>query len=287
MDLNKDVVQAVVRAALEEDAIDRDITTQDFIPVEARVEAAILAREKGVVAGLPFVLEVFRAFDNTARITIRKKEGAVVRPADTVLTIKASGRTVLSCERVALNFLSYLSGIATQAHEAVRCVRAKGIRILDTRKTTPLLRAIEKYAVAVGGGRNHRLNLADQYLIKDNHVYILRRTAAWDRLMKRRPGVPFEIEVETLEELEVVLRLEPDIVMLDNFTPAQVRKAVARLARLHPERRKPLIELSGGISMKNLRRYAIRGVDFISLGSLTHSAVAVDFSLEITRCFLK
>ncbi len=288
MDLDRKVIRALVRAALIEDAADRDITTRDFIAANVHAEAAVVAKEKGVVAGIPFVLEVLSSFDKKARVTVLKKEGALVRCGDVVLKIKASGRTVLSCERVTLNFLSYLSGIATQAHEAVKRVKARGIRILDTRKTTPLLRAVEKYAVAVGGGSNHRFNLGEQYLIKENHIFILRRTGMRDRLKKRRPGVPFEIEVESPKDLEATLCLEPDIVMLDNFTPAQVHRAVARLARVCPDRRqRPLVEISGGISLKNLRRYAIRGVDFISLGSLTHSAVALDFSLELTRCSLR
>ncbi len=285
MVLNKTLVRKMAHAALTEDAAHEDITTRDFIAPRVRVEAKVTARQKGVVCGVPFAREAFRVFDRKARVTVLKKEGSQVRRGDVVMKIKASGRTVLSCERVALNFLSYLSGIATQAHEAARRVRAKGIRILDTRKTTPLLRLVEKYAVFIGGGQNHRFDLADQYLVKDNHIYILNRTHTRSLLKKRRPGVPFEVEVETMKEFEAVLALEPDIVMLDNFSPRQVRRALARLARLCPDRRRrPLIELSGGIRIGNLSRYAIRGVDFISLGSLTHSAAALDFSLELTRC---
>jgi len=288
MDLNKAVISSMVKAALVEDAAAQDITTQDFIPRSVRVEAGIVAKEKGVLCGMPFVVEVFRSFDPKARLSVRKKEGAVVRKGETVLSIKGSARTVLACERVALNFLSYLSGIATQAHEAARRVRAKGIRILDTRKTTPLLRLAEKYAVRAGGGFNHRFNLSDQYLLKDNHVYIMRRTGSCDFLKMRRKGVPFEIEVESREELEAALSLAPDIVMFDNFSPAQVRKAVAWIARMIPNKKeRPLIELSGGIRIETLPRYAIRGVDFISLGSLTHSAVALDFALNLTRCSTK
>ncbi|MGE5280421.1 MAG: carboxylating nicotinate-nucleotide diphosphorylase [Deltaproteobacteria bacterium] len=285
--LSKAVIRSMVRAALTEDAAAQDITTLDFIPLKVRVDAAVVAREKGVVCGIPFVLDVFRVFDPKARVTVLKKDGAQVRKGEAVLRIRGGGRTVLSCERVALNFLSYLSGIATQTHAAVRRVRACGIRILDTRKTTPLLRLAEKYAVAAGGGCNHRFNLSDQYLLKDNHIYIMRRTHACDFLRLRRPGVPFEIEVESMAELDNALALEPDIVMLDNFTPAQVRRALAHLRRMIPRKaRRPLIELSGGIRVETLPRYAIRGVDFISLGSLTHSAVALDFSLEFTRCWL-
>jgi len=288
MILHKAWVRRIARAALAEDAAGLDVTTRDFIDPAVRVEALVTAGQHGVVCGLPFAREALRVFDRRARVTALKKEGSAVRPGEAVLRIRASGRTVLSCERVALNFLSYLSGIATQTQEAAKRVRSKGITVLDTRKTTPLLRVLEKYAVSVGGGRNHRFDLAEQYLLKDNHIYILRRTQGCDTLKKRRPRIPFEIEVETLEEFEAVLALEPDIVMLDNFSPRQVRHALARLARLRPDRRRrPLIELSGGIHTGNIARYAIRGVDYISLGCLTHSAVALDFSLEITRCGLR
>ncbi len=288
MILDKAWVRRVVHAALTEDAAYRDVTTQDFIAPDVRVEAKITAGQNGVVCGVPFAREALRVFDKKARVTVVKKEGSCVRRGDVVLKIRARGRTVLSCERVALNFLSYLSGIATQTHEAVRRVRSKGITVLDTRKTTPLLRILEKYAVSIGGGRNHRFDLGEQYLLKDNHMFILRRTDTCGLLKKRRPHIPFEVEVETLKELEAVLALGPDIVMLDNFSPGQIRKALVRLARLCPDRRhRPLIELSGDITAENLSRYAIRGVDFISLGSLTHSAVALDFSLELTRCSLR
>jgi len=285
MILNKSSVRRFVRAALNEDAAHQDVTTRDFIPASVRVEARVVAGQRGVVCGVPFAQEAFRVFDRTVRVTALKKEGSAVRRGDVVLKIKGRGRTVLSCERVALNFLSYLSGIATQTHEAVKRVRSKGIQVLDTRKTTPLLRFLEKYAVSVGGGRNHRFDLGEQYLLKENHIHILRLSRINGLLKKRRPVIPFEVEAESLKEFEAVLALDPDIVMLDNFSPGQVRRALARLARLCPDRRRrPLIELSGGMRIANLSRYAIRGVDFISLGSLTHSSPALDFSLELTRC---
>jgi nicotinate-nucleotide pyrophosphorylase (carboxylating) len=282
--LDKGLIRRFAAEALIEDAASGDITTNDFIEAGVRVEARIVAREKGVVCGLPLVLEVFKGFDRHVKVVIRKGEGARLSSGDTILGLSGRARSILSCERVALNFLAYLSGIASMTNAAARSVGRAGVVILDTRKTTPLLRTLEKYAVAVGGGRNHRFNLADQYLVKDNHILVLKAKGGLDVLRERRPGIPFEIEVESLEELKRVATLAPQIVMLDNFTPFEVRRAVAWLTKAYPDRdRRPLIELSGGITPGTIARYAIRGVDFISLGALTHSARALDLSLEITK----
>ena len=159
---------------------------------------------------------------------------------------------------------------------------------MDTRKTTPLLRAFEKYAVLTGQGKNHRLDLSDQYLVKDNHVIILKKSVGLDVLAKRRQGVPFEIEVDSFKDYLSALALDPDIIMLDNFLPAGVRRVVAHIEKKFPKKiSRPLLELSGGITQENISRYAIKGVDFISLGALTHSAKALDYSLEITRVYSK
>lgn len=284
MRLDKKLIRSFAAEALIEDAASGDITTNDFIESGARVEARIIAREKGVVCGLPLVLEVFRGFDRDLKIAVLKKEGARIAPGNTILVVRGRARSVLSCERVALNFLAYLSGIASMTHRAAQGVARAGVTILDTRKTTPLLRTLEKYAVSVGGGRNHRFNLADQYLVKDNHILVLKARGGLSVLRQRRAGVPFEIEVESLEEMKRALALGPQVIMLDNFSPSEVRRAIAWLARMYPERdRRPLIELSGGITLQNISRYGIRGVDFISLGALTHSAPALDLSLEITK----
>lgn len=286
MPLNKELVKKIARAALDEDKASRDITTLDFIQNDVEVEARIIAKESGVVSGLDLAREVFAAFDPRLRISVSSRDGQKIRRLQTVLKIRGRGRSVLSAERVALNFISYLSGISTQTCAAVDRVRRAGIRILDTRKTTPLLRALEKYAVLAGGGKNHRLDLSDQYLVKDNHILILRQTSGMEVLSWRRRRVPFEIEVENFDELKRALAFAPDIIMLDNFSPSQVRQAVKLLRRLFPgKKRRPMIELSGGINLNNISAYAIRGVDFISLGALTHSARALDFSLEITKVY--
>lgn len=284
MALNRNIVRRVAQEALLEDAAHRDITTLAFIPKNILVEAKFIAKEDGVVCGVFVAREVFGIFDKTVSFTILKKEGGRVKKGDVIAKVRGRARSVLSCERVALNFISYLSGISTVTDKAVGCVSSRGIRILDTRKTTPLLRAFEKYAVLVGGGKNHRLDLSEQYLVKDNHICVLRKAKKLAGLAFRENDVLFEIEVDNLDGLKKSLALCPDIIMLDNFKPQDIRKAIAYLRKIYSSGdKRPLIELSGGISLENIRQYAIKGVDFISLGALTHSARALDISLEITK----
>ena len=284
--LNKAVINKFVRTALCEDAVRCDITTLAFIPKEAKAEARIIAKEAGVVCGIAIAQEVFNAFDKNILYIAKKDDGDLVAKGETVVFLKGRARSILSCERVALNFLTYLSGISSDTRRAVLKVRSRGIRILDTRKTTPLYRMFEKYAVAMGGGKNHRFSLAGQYLVKDNHIFILKNTCGLNVLSNRKGDVPFEIEVEKLSDLRKALAYGPNIIMLDNFSPKDVRQALRLLAKLFPkDENRPFIELSGGITIENISRYAIKGVDFISLGSLTHSARALDLSLEITKAY--
>lgn len=283
MHFNEFSVRELIQRALQEDAAHKDITTLDFVSDKTHVQARILAKEAGVVCGVDMAQLVFKIFDSRLKIQKKKKDGSRIKKNDVLLTIKGRARSVLSCERVALNFLGYLSGIASLTREAVDAVSAKGVKILDTRKTTPLLRSLEKYAVSRGGGRNHRFDLAQQYLVKDNHLVILKKTCGMEVLARRKSKVPFEIEVENTGELKKALSLNPDIIMLDNFSPNQVRRALVVLSGLYAKSSRPLIELSGGITLQNISRYAIQGVDFISLGALTHSAPSLDVTLEITK----
>ena len=286
MPLNKITVKKIVRGALLEDAACGDITSLSFVPEEARVDACIVAREEGIVCGTSIVKEVFRNFDRAAKVSILKNDGLKVKPCDRVFLIRGSARSVLSCERVALNFISYLSGISTQAYQAANKARAKGIKILDTRKTTPLLRVFEKYAVLTGGGKNHRLDLSDQYLVKENHLSVINATCGQEVFLWRKKDVPFEIEVQSLDELKRSLACQPDIVMLDNFSPSGIKSAIMLLKKMYPDKSKrPMVELSGGINLANISGYLMPGVDFISLGSLTHSARALDFSLDILKVY--
>ncbi|HQP91520.1 MAG TPA: carboxylating nicotinate-nucleotide diphosphorylase [Candidatus Omnitrophota bacterium] len=284
MPLNNALVKKIVKDALIEDAAGRDITSLSFIPKDVVVDACIVAKEDGVVCGVSVAEEVFKSFDRLTVVSKLKKDANSVHYGEKVLIIKGQARSILSCERVALNFISYLSGISTQTHAAVSKAAKKGIRILDTRKTTPLLRVFEKYAVLTGGGKNHRLDLSDQYLVKENHLSVIDRTCGHEVFLWRKKSVPFEIEVQSLDELKRALVCQPDIVMLDNFSPADIRFAISLLKKIFPDRKKrPMIELSGGINLENISKYLISGVDFISLGSLTHSARALDFSLDILK----
>jgi nicotinate-nucleotide pyrophosphorylase (carboxylating) len=286
MPLDKNLVKKIAREALCEDAALRDITTQSFIPDDARVEACVVVKEDGVICGVEIACEVFHSFDRALRIRRHKKDGDVVRRGDNIIKIFGKARTVLSCERVALNFLSLLSGISSQTSEAVKKVRARGIQILDTRKTTPGLRVFEKYAVLMGGGRNHRRDLSDQYLVKENHLHVMDRTSGQEVMSWRKKNNLFEIEVQNFSELRAALSYGPDIVMLDNFSVRDIKKAILFLKKIYPDKNKrPLLEISGGIHSGNLSRYALKGVDFISLGALTHSARALDLSLDILRVY--
>lgn len=283
MALNKVLVKRFVKEALMEDAVSCDVTTNSFIPCNVRVEARIIAKEKGVLCGMDLAREAFKSFDKNLSFKESKKDGQLLEKGDCVAAMTGQARSVLSCERVALNFISYLSGISTQTKDVVKKVGRFGIKILDTRKTTPLYRIFEKYAVLMGGGRNHRFDLSDQYLVKDNHLFIIRKTKTLDVLLRRGLKIPFEIEVDNFTQLKEVMVYRPAIVLLDNFTPVQVRQAVLWLKRTFPQKdKRPLVELSGGITRENISRFCIKGVDYISLGALTHSFKALDFSLEIT-----
>ncbi len=288
MHLNKVLVRKIVKEALGEDAADRDITTLSFIQDGVFSEASIVAKEDGVVCGVDIACETFRLFDRDILLSAIKKDGQPIKKKDIILKARGSAKSILSCERVALNFLTYLSGISTSTSEAVKKVNNKGIKILDTRKTTPTLRVFEKYAVLAGGGNNHRFDLSSQYLLKENHQDIIKKTSGSEVLLWRKSGVPFEIEVQDLDELSSALGLGPDIVMLDNFSPKDIKAAVTFLKKIFPDKEKrPLLELSGGITPENISSFAIRGVDFISLGALTHSTRALDMSLDITKIYTK
>ncbi len=284
--LSKENIRYVVSEALKEDAAFGDITTLTFIPTGVRIQAKIFVKEDGVVCGIPLARETFKIFDPKTCFNARMKDGEDVKKGQVIAIVSGRARSILSCERVALNFISYLSGISTDTKKAVQRVKSCGIQILDTRKTTPLLRVFEKYAVLSGGGKNHRLDLSKQYLVKDNHLSILKKSKKLSLLSERALKVPFEIEVESLEELKSFLFYFPDIIMLDNFSPENIRKAIRVVRQMFPTKNKrPLIELSGGITPANLSQFAIKGIDFISLGALTHSARALDVSLEIMQVY--
>lgn len=281
----------LLRRFLEEDLGAGDITTNTVVPAGRRARGKLIAKAPLVLAGLDPFLEVFRLLDPSAVAEIGRKDGEELRPGESPVQVRALARTLLSGERVALNLLQRLSGIATLTRRFVREVEGTGVQILDTRKTTPGLRALEKYAVRVGGGCNHRKDLAEAVLIKENHIRMAGGVAAALRAAQPAKGrvAWTEIEVTNFDELRDALDHSPDVILLDNMQSAEVRQAVeqvrlaegARREPAHDPARKIRIEASGGITLANVREFAETGVDWISVGALTHSAAAVDLSFEI------
>ena len=271
------LVERAVAAALEDDlGLAGDITTDAIIPVGARGEAAIVARKAGVVAGLDLAEAAFKALDPEARFKRIVDDGGAVAAGGTIAEISAKTRALLSGERTALNFLGRLSGIATLTASFVKAVEGTGARIACTRKTTPGLRAFEKYAVRAGGGVNHRFGLYDAVLVKDNHIAAAGGLANALKRLRARSGhlVRIEVEVDTIEQLKEALRFPVDAVLLDNMDVETLKKAVA-LAK-----GRVATEASGGVTLENVREIALTGVDLISAGALTHSPRSLDSSLE-------
>lgn len=277
----------VIAAALAEDVGTGDVTTECFVPAEESAQARIFAKEPGVVAGTAVAVAVFRAVDPRVTVTVVKPDGSALLKGDTVLKASGPTRALLTAERTALNFLQQLSGVATLTRRYVDAVAGTRAVILDTRKTTPGLRELEKQAVAAGGGTNHRRGLYDAVMVKDNHLLAESRPEALQRgidaARTRHPGIRIELEADTLDQVRAFLKLDGvDWILLDNMPRALLREAVALVRALPPERRIKL-EASGGVTLETVRPIAETGVDYVSVGALTHSARALDFSLELTR----
>lgn len=274
----------LIRLALEEDGADADVTTLSTVPAEQQARAVIIARHAGVIAGLAVAAATFEEFDPRVQVELLVADGTVVQPGQLVARLDGPARSLLSAERVALNFLGRLSGIATLTARCVQAVEGTRARILDTRKTTPGLRALEKEAVRLGGGHNHRFGLNDGVLIKDNHIKaaggiaqaVSAARAAAHHLLK------IEVECETLAEVQEAAEARADVILLDNMENETMRQAVEMVRRDAPP---VLIEASGSIGANptKLAAVAATGVDFISLGALTHSAPNFDVSLEFTN----
>jgi nicotinate-nucleotide pyrophosphorylase (carboxylating) len=278
MTLSTETVQRIVRLALAEDVGAGDITTEVSVPAELRGTAAIVAKEPCVVAGLPLVAAVFAELDVRLVMDRLVDDGAVVAKGAVVCRLHGPVRAILTGERTALNFLQRLSGIATLTRQFVELTAGTRAEILDTRKTTPTLRVLEKYAVAVGGGTNHRMGLFDAVMIKDNHRAILARLgpqALADAVRRVPPGLPVIIEADTLEDVQAALAAGAHQILLDNMSLDELRQAVAWVAG------RAKTEASGGVRLDNVAAIAATGVDYISVGALTHSARAIDFSLEM------
>ena len=274
------LVEPVVRMALAEDlGRGGDITAQACIPEGARMRAVFAARKPGVLAGIGCVRLSLLAMDPAATIRSRLRDGDAFEAGAVLVEAEADARAFLAAERTALNLLGRLCGIATLTRAYVETVAGTDARIADTRKTTPGLRALEKHAVACGGGVNHRFGLDDAILIKDNHVAVCGGVGEAIRRARAAAGhlVKVEIEVDGLDQLDEALAERPDVVMLDNFTPDMLREAVARV-RDRPGR--PVLEASGGVNLQTVRGIAEAGVDVISVGALTHSAASLDIGLD-------
>ena len=271
-----------IAAALKEDIGAGDITTEFFVPETLHASGRIIAREKAIVAGTEAAAEVFRQVDSGIDTQVIRGDGTEVVAGDVIIEVRGLARSILKAERVALNFLQRLCGIATLTRQFVDAVGNHSVKILDTRKTTPGLRALEKAAVVAGGGENHRFGLYDMVLVKDNHLATFEGLSSLaDRvrqLRQERPNVRIEVEADDLEQVRAFVEIEGiDVILLDNMTTAQIREAVA----LREDDIK--FEASGGITLKNINRIAATGVDYISVGSLTHAARAIDIGLELTH----
>jgi nicotinate-nucleotide pyrophosphorylase (carboxylating) len=271
-----------ITIAVNEDIGEGDVTTEFFVPKTLHVTGRIIVREKAIVAGCGTAVEVFRRVDSSVDAQIIQADGTEVTTGDAIIEVRGLARSILKAERVALNFLQRLCGIATLTRQFVDAVGNYPVKILDTRKTTPGLRALEKAAVVAGGGANHRFGLYDMVLVKDNHLTIFEGLSSFaDRirqLREERPNIRIEVEADDLEQVRGFIEVEGiDVILLDNMTPAQIREAVAL------RKDKIEFEASGAITLKNVRRIAATGVDYISVGSLTHSPRAIDISLEMTH----
>jgi nicotinate-nucleotide pyrophosphorylase (carboxylating) len=298
--LEPEKIDAIIQLAIQEDIFTGDITTENLIPDNLIAEGSFIAKESGVIAGLPVVEYFFSKLDKGVSLKQNVKDGAFVNKCETIATVKGSAKTLLSGERIALNFLQRLSGIATLTAQLVERIKPLKTAIMDTRKTVPGWRYLEKYAVAMGGGVNHRMGLYDQVLVKDNHLDILKAETGLKPVsasshssiiektvsalrQKIKKGILVEVETRTLEEVADALKAEVDIILFDNMNIAQLEEAVKMVKNWKPSkvRYKPLTEASGNIDMENVRLVAQTGVDRISAGAITHSAKALDISLEI------
>ena len=271
----------LIKAALKEDLGHGDVTTRALIPGPVSAEAVLLSKDRGVLAGNLVFEEVFRSLSPRVRFRWLTKEGSAISPDQRVCTVIGQLQVLLAAERVALNFISHLSGIATATSHYVKKTAGTKAKIYDTRKTMPLWRELQKEAVKAGGGMNHRAGLWDQALVKDNHWQFVKNSHAVQSAIKRLRHHRWMVEIskENVHELPSILEARPAVVLLDNFKPRELKRLVTFIRR-HPNG-KMLLEASGGITLQNVRQFAKTGVDRISIGALTHSAPAFDFSLEI------
>jgi nicotinate-nucleotide pyrophosphorylase (carboxylating) len=274
----------LIDRALAEDIGAGDLTAEYFVDAERKATALLVARQEGVIAGADMAAEVFRRVDPMLTITAMIEDGARVTHGAIVLKIEGRARSILTAERTALNFMQRLSGIATQTYEYVRAVEGTHAKILDTRKTTPGWRFLEKAAVLCGGGTNHRMGLYDRVMVKDNHLVseggLKALQSSMQQLLRDHPQVEIEVEADHLSQVEEFLSMpEVDYILLDNMSIDQLRQAV----EMRGLRTRPMLEASGGVTLESVRAIAMTGVDFISVGALTHSVKAMDLALDFVE----
>jgi len=272
--LSKEFIKSTVKLALNEDLYPSGDITSSLINKENIVTVKLISNQKAIVGGLLFAKEAFSLIDNKIKFIVKKKDGTGVKKGSLVALIKGKAKNILIAERVALNFLSHISGIATKTNEFVR-LAGKKTKICCTRKTIPNLRVIQKYAVKLGGGTNHRFNLSDEYLIKDNHIASSELKSLVLKAIKNKKGKKITVEVDTIKQLKSILGLKFDRVLLDNMSIKKLRESV-KIAKKYYE-----TEASGNVSLKTVKAISSTGVNRISVGSITHSAPAIDFKLEI------
>ena len=277
--IDNPLIDAVIDIAFKEDIGDGDHTTLSCIPHELEGRARLLVKQDGILCGVELAKKIFAKFDPTLKMTQYLHDGDAIKKGDVAFIVEGKTISILQTERLVLNFMQRLSGIATQTHEYVKLLEGTGTKILDTRKTTPGLRLLEKYAVKIGGGENHRIGLYDMILIKDNHIdYAGGVTAAITKtkeyLQAKGKNLKIEVEARTLDEIKEILTFDVDRILIDNFTPEETKTAVALING------KCKTESSGGITKESIRAYAEAGVDYISVGALTHHISSLDLSLK-------
>lgn len=277
--IDNPLIDAVIDIAFKEDIGDGDHTTLSCIPHDLEGRARLLVKQDGILCGVELAKKIFAKFDPTLKMTQYLHDGDAIKKGDVAFIVEGKTISILQTERLVLNFMQRLSGIATQTHEYVKLLEGTGTKILDTRKTTPGLRLLEKYAVKIGGGENHRIGLYDMILIKDNHIdYAGGVTAAITKtkeyLKAKGKNLKIEVEARTLDEIKEILNFDVDRILIDNFTPEETKTAVALING------KCKTESSGGITKESIRTYAEAGVDYISVGALTHHISSLDLSLK-------
>ena len=273
--LSKNFIRSVCKLALNEDLYPSGDITSSLLNDNIQKKLKLITNQNGIIGGLEFAKQTFKLIDNKIKFDIKKKEGSAIKKGNVIATIEGNIRNILAGERVALNFLSHISGIATKTNQFVKKVGKKS-KICCTRKTIPSLRVIQKYAVKIGGGTNHRFNLSDEYLIKDNHIGVNQNLInIVKKAIKNKKGKKITVEVDNLNQLKQIIGLKFDRILFDNMSPQILRRGIKLSKKLYET------EASGGVTLKNVKKIAATGVDRISVGTITHSAIAIDLKIEI------